>query len=125
MRKLLMLGVLGLVCAAVPACGWAQTTKGVAIRDPTLSPNAQPTMMGGLTDPDGMRKEIEQAAKDAVIERQKKIAKDMALLMKLTTELKAEAEGMKGDQPTPEMAKKMEEVERLAADIRKWALKKI
>jgi len=71
-----------------------------------------------------MRREIEQAAKEAVIERQKKIEKDTAKLLKLTLEFRAQVDDLKADQFTPEMLRKLEQIEKLAHDVKERTRKK-
>jgi len=92
-------------------------------RDPVGG--ASPTVtLGTLSNPEAMRREIEQAAKEAVIERQKKIEKDTAKLLKLTLEFRAQVDDLKADQFTPEMLRKLEQIEKLAHDVKERTRKK-
>lgn len=130
MRNLWMAVVFGTILAA-PSGGGSDAQKGgrsggsdngPPAHDPVTRPS--PTVnLGTLGDPEKMRREIEQAQKDALVERQRRIQKDSDRLLKLTTELKASVDAMTSEQYSAADVRKIDDIERVAHDLKKCALK--
>ena|SRR5665213_1339761 len=125
MRTVSMTVLVGMLLLTAPGIGSARAQKGGSapvadhpIDRPTNSdPNAG--ISGGLVDPDRVRSEAAQAAKDAAVDRQKHIVKDTAKLLKLTADLKASVDAMTTDQYSAETIKMVDEIEKAAHDITK------
>jgi hypothetical protein len=77
-----------------------------------------------LADPERVRREVEQAAKEAKAERQKRIQKDTDKLLKLAVELKSEVESMAVAEVSAATIRKTEQIEKLAHDVGQRTRKK-
>jgi hypothetical protein len=92
------------------------------VHDP-IAKNSSTVNLSTLADPETVRREIEQAAKEAKVERQKRILKDTDKLVKLATELKAQADTASDQVPT-DMVRKTEQIEKLAHNVAQRTRKK-
>ncbi|MEO7029186.1 MAG: hypothetical protein ABI147_07255 [Acidobacteriaceae bacterium] len=96
--------------------------NGPPAHDP-VARNSPTVNLGTLGDPEKMRREIEQAQKDALVDRQHRILKDADRLLKLTAELKAGVEATTTEQYSAADLRKLDDIERVAHDLKKRALK--
>ncbi len=92
------------------------------VRDP-IARNSSTVSLPSMADPDVVRREVEQAAKDAKVERQKRIQKDTDKLLKLAVELKTQVE-IASDQVPADVVRKTEQIEKLAHDVAQRTRKK-
>lgn len=115
----------GLLLAASGVChaqkgGAPQSATTSPSSDPSAKPSAPTEMLGGLGDsPEKVRAAVEAQARENALERQKKNSKDSAKLIALGEQVKAEIAGLTADQYPPSVIKKLEEMEKLARDIKK------
>jgi hypothetical protein len=118
LRALLVsLAVIAILCPARPA-GWGQIQTGLD-NSPTLGTGTGRAGRNPLDDDmDPHRNLPESYARMQNTERQKRLVSDTDRLLTLTSQLQASIASSGGETPTPEMLRKMDEIEKLARSVK-------